>query len=218
LAAIAAYLFGQHALARGQSTVEWLAASIGVGQTSGSRTQQELNGGSKNSGAANPIVAVQSNPDRADNNMSDSASMPSSVTTAPQPNIQPDEAQGNVEGISTTLASAQSGTLPLRRAIADGAPDACGGNSGEGDLAPLPKLSGAEASAANYDPGAFLALAQIGRGWRPGKWLHWRWLNTPSRAIKSRNGGEPAAVLPGIANHPNATSARTVNAASRSTN
>lgn len=207
VAAIAAYLSGQHALAGGQSAVEWLAASIGVGQASGSRPQRELNVSSRNSGAANPVVDVQSDSDRTHNKMSDSASMPSSVATAPQPNTQPDEAQRNVEGISTTLASAQSGPLPLQRAVADGAPDACGGKSGEGDLAPLPKLNGAEASAATYDPGEFFALAQIGRGWRPRKWLNWRWLNTPSRAIKSRNGGEPAAA-----------SARTVSAASHSTN
>jgi hypothetical protein len=206
VAAIAAYLFGQLSLAGRQWSAEWLAASIGVGQVSGSRTQQELTGDSENSGVVNPIVDVQSDRDRTDNNMSNSASIPPSVAMAPQPNIQPDEAQRNVEGSSTTLAAAQSGTLPLQSAIADGAPGACGGKSGEGDLVPLPKLNGAEASAANYDPSKFLALAQIGRSWRPRMWLHWTWLNTP-RANKSRNGGEPAAV-----------SARTVNAANHSTN
>jgi hypothetical protein len=182
------YLFGQRSLAGGQWTVEWLAASIGVGQVSGSRTQQELNGSTKNSGAINSIVDVQSDRDRTDNNMRDSASIPPS-------------------GISTTLASVQSGTLPLQRAIADWAPDACGGKSGEGDLAPLPKLNGAEASAATYDPSEFLAFAQIGRGWRPRMWLHWRWLNTPSRANKNHSGGESATA-----------SARAMSAASHSTN
>jgi hypothetical protein len=201
------YLFGQRSLAGGQRTVEWLAASIGVGQVSGSRTQQEVNGSSKDSGAVSPIVDVQSDRDRTDNNLRDSASMPSSGATAPPPNPQPDEAQRNVEGISTTLASVQTGTLPLQRAIADGAPDACGGKSSEGDSVPLPKLNGAEASAATYDPSEFLALAQIGRSWRPRMWLHWRWLNTPSRANKSHSGGESTTV-----------SARAMNAASHSTN
>jgi hypothetical protein len=199
------YLFGQRSLAGGQWTVEWLAASIGVGQVSGSRTQQELNSNSKNSGAVNPIVDVQSDRDRTDKR--DGASMLSPVATAPPPNTKPDEAQTNVEGISTTLGSVQSGIPPLQRAIADGPPDACGGKSGEGDLGPLPKLNGIEASAATYDPSEFLALAQIGRSWRPRMWLHWRWLNTPSRTNKSHGGGESATV-----------SARVMNAASHSTN
>jgi hypothetical protein len=204
IVAIVSYLVGQRSMAAMQQTAEWLAASISVRQVSGSRPQQQLNRGSDNSGALTPIVEVQSDRDRRDNDMSDSAPMLSSV--APKSDIQPDEAQGNVEGISTTLASVQ-GTLPLRRAIADGTPDACGGKSGEEDSAPQSKLNGAEASTANYDPGEFLALAQISRSWRPRMWLHWRWLNTTSRANKSRSGGEPTAV-----------STRTVNAASHSTN
>jgi hypothetical protein len=200
VAAISAYLFGQRSLAGRQWTAEWLGASIEVGHVSGSRTRQKLSGGSENSGAD-----VQSDNNRTDNNMSESA-MPSSVAMSPQSNVQPDDAQRNIEGISTTLASAQGGTLPLQRAKADGAPDACGGNSGEGDLVPLPKPSRAEASAPNYDPSKFLLLAQIGRSWRPRMWLHWNWLNTPNRANRSRTGGEPAA------------SARTMSATSHSTN
>jgi len=204
VAAIAAHLFEQRSFAGGQWTVEWLTESIGVGEVSGSRIHQQINGGTKNSGAVSSIVDVQSERDRTDNNMRDVASL--SVATTPQPNIQPDEAQGNVEVISAALASVQSGTLPPLRAIADGAPDACGGKSGEGDLTPLPKLNGAKASAATYDPSEFLALAQIGRSWRPRMWLNWRWLNTP-RTNKSRSGGEAATV-----------SARAMNASTHSTN
>lgn len=184
--AIVTYLLVQRSFAVWQPAVEWLVQSYGVGQVKRSEAQRELNGDASDSGAANRTVVTQSNQDRTGNDLSSSGSAPSSAATPSPPNVVALDPQGQqVAGASTQSA------IALQGAIADGSSDVCG-----------PKQAAEGDQTATYGPTEFLALAQIGRNWRPRMWLRWRWLYAP-KANK---------------NQPAATSGRVTNAASHPTN